>query len=86
MHLTIITNRKQQIDNPCTNKNKNSFILFLAQARTETKNEGCCLLPFDAFPTLQAWLNERQMCLISQAAGAVKWLVLAAGSISSGGP
>ena len=61
------------------------FYLFLAQALTETENEGCCLLPFDAFPTLQAWLNERQMCLISQAAGAVKWLVLAVGRISSGG-
>lgn len=61
------------------------FKSFLAQDLTETENERCCLLPFDAFPTLQAWLNERQMCLIRQAAGAVKWLVLAAGSISSGG-
>lgn len=61
------------------------FFFFLAPALSENENEGCRLLAFDAFPTLQAWLNERQMCLISQAAGAVKWLVLAAGSISSGG-
>lgn len=64
---------------------KKCLFAFLAHALTETENEGYCLLLFDAFPTLQAWLNERQMCLISQAAGAVKWLVLAAGSISSGG-
>lgn len=61
-----------------------SFFFFQLELSSETENDGCCLLFFDGFPTLQAWLNERQMCLISQAAGAVKWLVLATGIISTG--
>lgn len=41
---------------------------------------------FDAFlPILHVWLNEKQTCLIIQAEGAVKQLVLAAGSVSFGG-
>lgn len=44
------------------------FSLFFSQleSSSEIENDGCCLLFFDGFPTLQAWINERQMCLISQ--------------------
>lgn len=50
---------------PLCRKHKTFKFVF-----TQEEKEGCCSShAIDAFPAFQAQLNERQMCLISQAAG-----------------
>lgn len=70
-------------------KNTFSHISSFQEKNDKTKlsdKERSTDAAFDAFlPILHVWLNEKQTCLIIQAAGAVKQLVLAAGSVSFGG-